>query len=147
MQVFPLAFTGDQGNLSCRRASSLLGEVINDLNSRHALDPASPTSKSPIQHLHTQVYHRSRVTLRRTQKVQDMSLGLFVPRIALRQYAFKSAQTTLRRFRDNKYLGRDGQASERRFHGKLRDTPQGVRFETMIKIDMNSLQDHLKQSE
>ena len=139
-------FTGDQGNLSSSVAPATVQNVLSELNNKVGYMEGNPTALPPIQHLHTQVYHRSRVTLRRTRLVQDMSLGLFTPLIALRHHPSAAARATRRRIHEPKALGPDGRASETRFERKLRDTPQGVRYETMVIVRMDDVQDDFKHA-
>lgn len=146
LQFFPLALTGDQGNMSSSSAPHHLQEILSELNQDVGL-PQSDASTSPaIRHLHTQVYHRSRVTLRRTRLVQDMSLGLFTPRIALRHHPSTVARATRRRILESKGLGSDGHAAASRFQHKLQDAPLGVRYETMIIVNMDELQEEFKHA-
>lgn len=145
IQSFPLAFTGSHGNVSSKKATESFKKVITSINDKICLTEGSEdVSDSPIQHLHTQVYHRSRVTLRRTQAVQDLSMGLHTPRIALRSHRIRTAKNIIRRIHGPHALGMDGEASRKRFHQNIRDMPRGMRYESMIIIDMALVQDRLK---
>lgn len=147
LQSFPLTSASVHGNLSSKTGSLLFPKVLESMSANVCLIAApGDTSASPIQHLHTQVYHRSRVTLRRTQAVQDLSMGLFTPRIALRAHRLRDAKNIIHRIQGPHALGMDGEASERRFHQKLRDMPRCMGYESMVMIDMALVQDSLKQA-
>lgn len=147
MQTFPLAFTGDQGNISSKDPPFLFDEVLDAINDRIAAQPEDNASLAPpVRHVHTQIYHRSRITLRRVRAVQDMCMGFFVPRIALREHTSRRAENALRRIEKFEALGSDGKASETRFKQKLSDTPLGVRYENVVMINMDLVQDYVKTS-
>lgn len=147
LQTFPLAFTGDQGNISCTDAPIYLDEALAEINDRITIrSGANEDAMPPVRHVHTQVYHRSRVTLRRVRAVQDMCMGYFVPRIALREYTSKRAETALRRINGLDALESDGKGSERRFKQKLADSAAGMRYESVVMINMEFVQENVKTS-
>lgn len=105
MQTFPLAVTGDQGNISSEDPPFLFDEVLDEINDRIAVRPEDNASIAPpVRHVHTQIYHRSRSFLRRVRAVQDMCMGFFVPRIALREHTSRCAENALRRIEKLKLL-------------------------------------------
>lgn len=147
MQTFPLACTGDQGNIASPDAPFLFDQALDAINDRIAIRPEDNTSVDPpVRHVHTQIYHRSRITLRRVRAVQDMCMGFFVPRIALREHTSRRAENAIRRIEHMEALGSDGKASETRFKQKLSDTPLGMRYENVVMINMEHVKDYVKTS-
>lgn len=144
MQTFPLAFTGNQGNISSTESPIYFDEALAEINGRVAIPAEESEAAPPIRHVHTQIYHRSRNSLRRVRAVQDMCMGYFVPRIALREYTSRKAENAIRRVEQMEALGRDGKASQRRFKEKLADTPLGMRYENVVVINMESVQEQFK---
>ena len=121
-------------------------EAIAEVNDRIAKREEGAPWTAPVRHVHTQIYHRSRVTLRRVRNVQDLCMGYYVPRIALRDHPMKRAQKASERISRHAALGPDGYAAERRFEQKLADAPLGMRYESVVMINMEGIQEHYKQS-
>lgn len=137
MHTFPLAFTGSGGSISFPKLPNYLDHILEGINTHVDTRLLVNATSVPVSHNDCQLYHRSRVIVQRRRAVQDLNMGFFVPRMTFRHYKSRAALNALYRIKKPNALELNGQASERRFFSKLADTPQGIRFETVISMQMD----------